>query len=158
MAVSWRTTVFTGLKIFVNNIITSKTPYVWLRISEIFYFYAMFQVLSFFVIYFLLAETKYIAPPEPEPDTSESEDLYWEDEPFKCPEIHPWVQKISDHVEKLFIEEGVRLGLDEDCDEMGREQFRKLLLDIMHRGGNLYDWDNDQFDSHFDLFIDHKVE
>ena len=94
MAVSWRTVVFTGLKIFVNNLVTSKTPYMFVRIYEIFYFYAMFQVLSFCIIYFLLAETKFVPPPPEEPETSSSEELYWEDKPFKQLPIHPWVSHV----------------------------------------------------------------
>ena len=81
MAVSWRTAVFTGLKIFVNNLVTSKTPYIFVRLYDIFYFYALFQILDFCIIYFLLAETKfvpYVPPPPEEPETSESEDLDWE--------------------------------------------------------------------------------
>jgi len=82
MAVSWRTIVFTGLKIFVNDLVTAPDPYFYVRLSQIFYFYALFQVLAFCVIYFLLAETKYVPPPPPEPETSSSEDLEWDDEPF----------------------------------------------------------------------------
>jgi hypothetical protein len=106
MAVSWRTTVFTGLKIFVNNLVTSPTPYLFVRMSEIFYFYAMFQILSFSIIYFLLAETKYVPPPPPEPDTSSSEDLSWDDEPFHMRPIHPAVAKCTDLVDQYFDEEG----------------------------------------------------
>lgn len=40
---------------------------------------------------------------------------------------------------------------------MDRDTFRKLLLDLMHRNGNLYDWDIAAFDKLFDLFIDHKI-
>jgi len=62
-----------------------------------------------------------------------------------------------DLVDQYFEEEGEKCGLGKECHEMGREIFRKLLLDLMHRNGNLYDWDIVQYDKLFDLFIDHKI-
>jgi hypothetical protein len=141
MAVSWRVLVFTGLKIFVNDVVTSPTPYLLLSLPQIFYFYAIFQVLSFSVIYFLLAETKYKPLPPVEPDTSESEDLYWEDDPFCRPEKHPGIGKTADLVDQLFEDEGKKCGLGKGCHEMGRAPFRKMVMDLMHKNGNLYDWD-----------------
>jgi hypothetical protein len=57
MVTSWRSACFTLLKILVINIITSRNPFVNLRLYEVLYFFGLIQLLAVGIIWSLLSET-----------------------------------------------------------------------------------------------------
>lgn len=58
MVNAWRSILFTGLKIFVDNIFTSLDPLFYVFIGHAFYIFGIIQLIAVLVIYHMLEETK----------------------------------------------------------------------------------------------------
>ena len=75
--------------------------------------------------------------PIPEPEEPDLSDQEWEDTNAYKRSQSPLVTKINSFVEKSF---GPNEYLDSD-------EFKKVLLDLMHVRGQLYHWDMARYDN-----------
>lgn len=64
MVTSFRAICFTGLKLLVVNLVTSRDPILYVRLYEILYFFGFIQLLAVVVIWEILPETKGLSKKE----------------------------------------------------------------------------------------------
>lgn len=98
MVTSWRSACFTGLKLLVINVITSRDPVVYIRLYEVLYFFGLLQLLAVGVIYHLIIETQGLSKKKKAYATNPSKrekaaaklrkvkdapEIQWDDVPFK---------------------------------------------------------------------------
>lgn len=167
MATAWRSVCFTGLKLLVINVVTSRDPVVYIRLYELLYFFGLMQLLAVGVIYHLLAETQGLTKKQKanllNPDKREKaaaklrrvkaveDEGTFVDEPFKAKD-NEMVLKLAKFVDDSFKE----YGLNPETDSLNKEQVQLLLANLMYKHGdktlNNYHLNQRDFDKLFDLF------
>jgi len=130
MATAWRAICFTGLKVVVDNLLTSRNPYFYVRLYELLYFFGFIQLLAVTVIWEILPETKGLTKKEKANlsnpykrekkansslEIKEAPNVPWVDQPFKKRE-NPMTTKINNFVNDTFE----RFGLDPEVHSLNK--------------------------------------